>query len=218
MVYLLRKSPLKVAHAGHFGGLAMILAAVVYWIIGTASKGTQIWNLVVQNSGNTDSASKGDKTTNNIIKKSLQIFQDLDTVASGMLFLFAIGFAILASRYLNHKSKTKTLRKRLTFAVAVLAAAFLVRNAVKFTFALIYSQFSKFASLSIQLVYMAIYGLLSVIIFACIIASAAIQGDEATAAPARNGQVVQTANSEPEGILYYHQAKSMTQSYNPYRY
>jgi hypothetical protein len=218
MVYLLRKSPFKVAHAGHLGGLAMILAVVVYWIIGTASKGTQIWNLVVQNSNITDLESDGDQNANKIIRKSLQIFQDLDTVASGMLFLFAIGFAILASRYLNHKSKTKTLRNRLAFAVAILAAAFLVRNVVKFTFALIYSQLGKVAFLGVQLVYMAIYGLLSVIIFACIIACATIQGDEGASTTTRYGQVTETASSEPEDMSYHHQAKSMTQSYDPYRY
>jgi hypothetical protein len=175
MVYLLNRSPVSLEHAGRVGTLAMILAIVVYWIIGTASKGTQIWNLVIQNS---PPDSSDDGTTPSILTKSQTIFQDLDTVASGMQLLFAIGFAILARRYLNHLSQTGALRKRLSFAVSVLAIAFLVRNAVKFAFALVYSQLNKTAWLGTQLVYMAIYGPLSVVIFASIVAIAAMRGKE----------------------------------------
>ena len=226
MVYLLNKSPVDVAHGGHFAVLAMVLAIVVYFIIGTASKGTQIWNLVVQNSVDIGSDSAGNGNTPAIITKSLHIFQYLDTVASGMLLLFAIGFALLAGRFLKHLSKTKTMRKRLSLAVAVLASAFLVRNSVKFAFALIYSQLNEIASLGIQLTYMAIYGLLSVVIFACIISIAAIQGKKDTATTSRYGQVAQTTISEPEDVSYRHQAKSgvmmdaypTKQGYESYRY
>ena len=177
MVYLLNRSPVSVQHAGRIGALAMILAIVVYWVIGTASKGTQIWNLVVQNSA-PDANSSGGNNTSSILTKSQAIFQDLDTVASSMQLLFAIGFAILSRRYLKHLSQNAELRKRLSFAVSILAIAFLVRNAVKFAFALVYSQLNKIASLGIQLAYMAIYGPLSVLIFACIVSIAAMRGKE----------------------------------------
>lgn len=196
MVYLLNNSPIDVAHAGPFGALAMVPEIVVFFITGAASRGTQIWNLLVQNSVNTGSDSDGDGKTDGIITKSLRIFNYLDTVASGMLILFAICFAIIAGRFLNHLSKTKTLRKRLSSAVAVLTAALLVRNSVKFAFALIYSQLNKIATLGIQLAYMAIYGPLSVVIFACIISIAVIQG-KGTGTTSGYGQVAQMAISAP---------------------
>lgn len=178
MVYLLNKSPVDVTHGGWLSLIAMVLAVVVYWIIGTASKGTQIWNLVVQNSAPDPQADSGSDDTSPIITKSLVIFQDLDTVASGMQLLFAIGFALLARRYLSHLSQVEKRRKRLTFAVSVLALAFLSRNAVKFAFTLVYSQLGKIAPLAIQLVFMAVYGPLSATIWACIISIAHMRGKE----------------------------------------
>lgn len=203
MVYLLNKSPVDVMHAGWVAAIAMVLAIVVYWIIGTASKGTQIWNLVVQNSAPDPSGDDGSGTSP-IITKSLAIFQDLDTVASGMQLLFAIGFALLARRYLNHLSQVEKLRKRLTFAVSVLALAFLARNAVKFAFTLVYSQLgNKIPPLAIQLVFMAFYGPLSVAIWACIISIAHMRGKESS----RSGS---TAFTTTTTTPMYHKVAQMS--------
>ena len=220
MVYLLKHSPVDVAHAGRFVLIALKIAIAIYFIIATVSKGTEIWNLLDQNVLDTGSNSS-DPTT-----LSITIFQDLGTVATGMLLLFAISFAVLAGRYLHHLAKNQMLRKRVSFAVAALAAAFLVRNLVNFVFALYYSQYNHVAALGVQLIYMAFYGILSVIIFGCIVLIAASQEKQGPVINPRYGQVEQTAASEQDTGFSPYQTKSgatvdafpTTQGYETYRY
>ena len=221
MVYLFTHSPVDVKDAGFWPKLAMIFALVIYWLIGVfASRGIQIWNLVYQLS-----PSKGNGSENNDwLAPSVRINQDLDAAASGMQLLFAIGFALLSVVFIRHLSRTNTLRKRLAWGVAVLAAAFLVRNIVTFVFTLLYSRFDHIASLSVQLVYMAFYGLLSVVIYICIVLIAAAQQEEqpVTEGP-RYGRVQQTTTNEgygwqPGKPQVHVSSNANPNSYNAYPY
>jgi hypothetical protein len=225
LIYLKNTSPVHVKHTGFFGNIAMLVAIVLYFLISSATKGTQIWSLMVQigaGIGNGDSDSSDDYTA-----ESLQIYQDVDTAASGMLLLFSIGFALLSINFLSHLSKTHPLRKRLSWAVTILAASFLVRNIVIFVFTLIYAQYGQVASLIIQLIYMAFYGLLSVVVYACIVSIAAAQEKEDPwVDEPRYGQVAQTVVNE-EGVNWQQERllpKVMTDlylkldSYDPLRY
>jgi hypothetical protein len=172
MLYFMKHSPMDVAYAGAFAGLAIFLAVLIYSIISAASKGTQICNIMTQNAA--DAGSNSDGNSNDPLIKST-VFKDLDTAARGMLLLFGIDFALLSISFLHHLSKSQRSRKRIFFAVATLAAPFPVQNVVKFVFILIYAQYNGIAALGIQLIYIAFYGLLPVTISACIISIAAFK-------------------------------------------
>ena len=150
----------------------MIIAIVFFWVLAWASKGSSIWSLVVQNSrmgsGNglfSDSHPKEEK----YVKLSVNIYQDLNSAACGMLLLFSIGFALFSTTFIRRFSNERPGYKHLKWSAGVLAASYVARNAVIFIFDLLYAQFDHTAALSIQLVYMVCYSGLSVVIYTFIV-------------------------------------------------
>lgn len=176
LVYLLKKSPVEIKHPDSGrqpSHIAMIFAFAMYWIIGIASKGANIWNVITQFSpiGNSHACETA-KCANEIkgIDLSLRIEQDLDSAATGMLLLFSIGYALFAIGYIRHRlPETHPSRKKLSLAIGILATAFAARNIVEFVITLFYSQFDHEASQGIQLLYLAFYGVLSVIVYTSVI-------------------------------------------------
>lgn len=170
LVYLLARSPVDIKIAGSLPYVVMIFAFAMYWLISFVTKGAQIWNVITQFTPNNESTKcKGNCNVSNGIEKSLQIEQDLDSAATGMLLLFSIGYALFSISYIHRLPKTLASHKRLSISVGTLATAFLARNTVDFAFTLIYSQFDREASLGIQLVYLALWGLLSVGIYTSVV-------------------------------------------------
>jgi len=147
----------------------MILALVLYSLTSISNRGTQLWNVILQ------IYPPPGRGSNGYSDPSSQIYQDLGTAACGMILLFAIGYALFSIQYFRRLSTTEGTRKCLRWGVAILAAAFLVRNIVVFVFVLVYSQYQHIAAYGAQLVYLAFYGLLSIAIYACVVAIARAQ-------------------------------------------
>ena len=196
--YMIIHSPVDIKTASRLPRLLMILALVLYSLTSISTRGTQLWNVILQiylsSAGGSDSYSE----------PSSQIYQDLGTAACGMILLFAIGYALFSIQYIRRLPTTEGKRKRIRWGVGILAAAFLVRNIVVFVFVLIYSQHQHIAALSAQLVYLAFYGLLSVAIYACVVAIArAQQADESSTDRARFSPLKQTDTGERFEPAYY---------------
>ncbi|KAK6387913.1 hypothetical protein LTR65_008368 [Meristemomyces frigidus] len=199
---VLGKATADLKHAGLSPYLVMVFAVIIYWIASGASKGTEIWNLMVEILGSgKGSSDKRDISDHLSISKSLFISQCLESTASGMLLLFAIGFALFCASLIRRLSTTHTFHKRLCLAVGVLSVAFLIRNTVMFVFFLIYSQYHHVAPFGVQLVYMSFHGLLSVVVYVCILAIATVQeGEEPLIDETEHGQVQKTAVTEGDRL------------------
>lgn len=170
-IWLLTASPVNVREGLSVARYAMTTAIVIFWIISFVCKGTQIWALVQQIDPKfVHSLANGNKKTANGLTLGLEIYQYLNTAASGMMFLFSIGYAIFSFGfvYRRRKARSNAGGERVATAIGVLATCFFSRNAVMFAFTLIYAQLGHIAPLSIQLVYLAFYGILSVGIYTCI--------------------------------------------------
>lgn len=198
LIYLSEKSPVDTKHAGLLSTLAMILAVVIYWLTSVTTKGTDIWNLITQISPSSGKDNGND--SKDWMSTSLRISQDLSSTASGMLLLFAIGFALFTITFIRRLPKTHYSHSRLSSSVRALAASFVVRNAVRFAFFLTYSQYKHVASLGVQLVYMILNGILSVAIYLCIVLIAAAQdGETSLVHNPEYGKVQQTSITEGVG-------------------
>ena len=193
--YMILHSPVDIKTASRLPRLLMTLALVFFSLTSISGKGTQLWNVLIQIYYSTGTGSND---------PSSHIYQDLGTAASGMILLFAIGYALFSLQYVRRLSTAEGNRKRLRWGVAILAAAFLVRNIVVFVFVVIYSQYHHIAALGVQLVYLAFYGLLSVAIYACVVAIArAQQADESSTDGARFSPLKQTDTGERIEPTYY---------------
>jgi len=191
-------SPVDIKTASWLPRLLMILALVLYSLTSVSNRGTQLWNVLLQiySSAGTGSKAYSDPSS--------QIYQALGTAACGMILLFAIGYALFSIQYFRRLSTAEGTRKRLRWGVAILAAAFLVRNIVVFVFVLIYSQYQHRAAYGAQLVYLAFYGLLSVAIYACVVAIArAQQADGSSTERARFSPLEQIDPGERIETTYY---------------
>jgi hypothetical protein len=196
--YLILHSPVEIKTASRLPKLLMILALVLYSLTSISNRGTQLWNVILQIYPSPGRGSDGFSQT------SSQIYQDLGTAACGMILLFAIGYALFAIQYFRRLSTAEGNRKRLRWGVGILAASFLVRNVVVFVFALIYPRYQHTAALGAQLVYLAFYGLLSVAIYACVVAIARAQQQEGLSTDgARFSPLKQTDTGERIEHAYY---------------
>jgi hypothetical protein len=175
MLYLKAYSPVDTECAGPFVTIAMIFAFVFYWLSSVAAKGTQIWSLIAQKATGTGNGGfKSSGGYSNLAAKALRIYRDVYSAATGMHLLFAISFALASVAFLRQRSKNQTLHNGPYLAIAILAASFLVRGVFDFVITFIYRQ-NGYVSLIIQLIFMATYGILSVVIYACIVSMAAAQ-------------------------------------------
>jgi lysylphosphatidylglycerol synthetase-like protein (DUF2156 family) len=188
-VYLIKHSPVDISKAGWFPRLVMILAAVVYALTSFATRGTQTWSVVAQIYGGGDT--------------SVKYWQDLGSAASGMILLYAIGWTIFAFSFVRQTSATQ---QRLRWGVAVLATSFLGRNVVVFVFALLYSQYQHHAGYGVQLAFLALYGLLSVVIWTSILVVAGSHEETAPSAGASSSPLQQATDDERYGQPYYNYA------------
>jgi hypothetical protein len=159
MLYLRNSPPVKKTRVKVTSFLTMSVPIYLYLFISVATKGTNIWSFLAEES---------DGTVNGDAYPGANVFQSLNTGSTGVELLFALGFVLLCILFIHRLPEQSTQRKRLSSAVALLAAFFLARNVVNFTFTLVYVQFSNGASLNIQLIYWACYGLLSIFTFLCI--------------------------------------------------
>lgn len=170
--------------AGWLPRFVMILAVVIYSVLSFATRGTQTWSVVEQISG-------GGYTT-------LKYWQDLGSAASGMILLYAIGWTIFAFSFVRHETQ-----RRLRWGVSVLAGSFLSRNVVVFVFVLLYSQYKLHAGYGIQLVFLAFYGLLSVVIWTCILVVAGSHKESASSGGANFTPLQQSTDDERYAQPYY---------------
>jgi len=212
MIYLYTDSPVDVKSKPYGTRLAMKSAIVMYFIISLFTKGSQIWNLMGQINSDTG------KSWYHL--KSLDYYQGLGTAAFGLLLAFSIGFGLLSIGFIRLLPPTYTLRARLSWAIGIFATVFLARNIVMFTFTIIYSQLHYTASLGAQLIYMAFYGLLSVVLYVCVVWIAAVRRKEDDMADGtRYGRVQQMAVNEGIG---WQPEKPQVQvsrgSFQPYQY
>jgi hypothetical protein len=178
MLYLKKYSPVDTKSSGPFVNIVSLFALVFYWLSSVATRGTQIWGAVVTGNRNGNSGSSGGLS--HIMMKALTVYRNAYSAASGMHLLFAISFALASIIFVCQLSKTPTLRNPPYRAIAILAASFLVRGVFNFVVTYNYTQIHRSASLKTQLVFMAAYGLLSVVIYACIVSMAAAQRKENT--------------------------------------
>lgn len=220
-IWLLTASPVNIQEGPVLAKVAMITAIVIYWIISFVCKGTQIWALVQQITPNfIHSLANGDKKTAEGLTLGFEIYQDLNTAASGMMLLFSIGFAIFSFNFVRRRYKGRSDKQynRVTVAIGTLAVVFLARNAVMFTFTLVYSQFNHIAPPGIQLVYFAFYDILSVGVYICISQAVKSQPEEDPLARAGGlGQLQQ--HWSPEGGAGWERAKPQANVSNaPYMY
>lgn len=165
LTYLIQRGPVKVDTSGKPAKYVMYFAFFMYWLIGICTKGAQIWDVVQQftpRDADKDCKAKNDCAYRHGVDLSLRIEQDLASAASGMLLLFSIGYALFSMGYIRDPPGDGPLQKRLSLSVVALATFNLSRNIVNFAFTLIYAQFDHSASLGIQLVYVALWGLLTV--------------------------------------------------------
>ena len=173
------------------------------------TKGIQIWNLITE-----FSPSNGNNDADKQIDNTLQIYQDMGTAASGMLLLFASGFVLFSIFFIRKLPETHRHCRLLSWGVGILATSFLGRNAVIFAFTLIYSQYNNVASLGAQLVYMVLYGISSVVVYACIVWIAAAQEKEPSALDEPVYAQVQSAFND--GLSWQQEKSSVNVSTNAY--
>jgi hypothetical protein len=175
MLYLLMKSPVDTRGPGSAqkaASIGMVFAFAMYWLISFASKGANIWNVVTQFIPNNQSGTcktAGCKDTYHYIHLSLHIEQCLESAATGMLLLFSLDYALFAIGYIRQLPETDLLRKRLSWSISALAVAFVARNTVEFVITLYYSPLDHSALPPIQLLYLAIYGVLSVLMYISVV-------------------------------------------------
>ena len=187
--YLLTRSPIDFKSAGLLPWFIMAFALAAYAVTSIGSRGTQIWSVVAQIAGSSDSTSK--------------FWQYVACAAAGLILLFAIGWSIFAVSFLKQLSLEHAMRRRLQWAIAVLAAAFLGRNIVVFIFFLLYSQFAYTAGVGVQLAYLALYGLLSVVIWMCVLVVAGCHDSHAESAGLNFSPLAQSTDDERYGQPYY---------------
>jgi hypothetical protein len=187
--YLLKYSPIDIKTAGWIPRTLMILALIVYAVTSIGSRGTQIWSVIAQISGSSGSISK--------------FWQYVACAAAGTILLFAIGWSIFAISFLKQLAPEHAMRTRLQWSIAVLATAFLGRNIVVFVFYLLYSQFAQTAGHGVQLTYLALYGLLSVIIWTCILVVAGCHEEKEGNGEARFSPLATTTYEERYEQPYY---------------
>jgi len=161
--------------------LLILTVIVVYWVLGITTWGVHAWTLyydVVPWAGGTDPERYQDAPNSaNIL--SLKLYQWIGCAASGMPVLSALGFAglcvaIIKKRAASPHTTVTTitpppLPKAMRNGTLALGAGWLLRSALVFVFALVYDQFGHTASLGVQLLYLALYGGLTAVVYACIV-------------------------------------------------
>ena len=106
----------------------MIIAAVVYILMSFAARGTQAWTVAEEISGTKNARP--------------WYWQAIGTSASGMILLYAIGWAIFAVSYVRQLSKLHATKRRLRWGIGGLASWFVGREIVVFVFVLLFSQYA----------------------------------------------------------------------------
>jgi hypothetical protein len=184
LTYLLKWSPFMTMWAGRSGLAAKLLiltVIVVYWVLGVTTWGVHAATLyydVVPWAGGIDPERNQDAANSaNIL--SLELYQWIGSAASGMPVLGALGFAglcvaIIKKRAASSSPHTTTitpppLPKAMRNGILALGAGWLLRSAVVFVFALVYNQYGHTAGLGVQLLYLALYGGLTAVVYACIV-------------------------------------------------
>lgn len=187
--HLLVHSPVDMNTAGWLLKLVMRVALVIYSLASGGSQGSQIWSVVEQ------IQTKLDFTPTYV--------KDLAATAAGMLLLFSIGWTIFAISFIRKIPLDHATRKRLQWAAAVLAASFLGRNILVFVFFLLYSQYEHTAGDGVQLAYLALYGLGSVMIWTSILMIAGSHEERKSGQGAIFSPLEQRVDDERYGQPYH---------------
>ena len=172
-----------------FPRLLMIIAAVVYILMSFAARGTQAWTVAEEISGTKNARP--------------WYWQAIGTAASGMILLYAIGWAIFAVSYVRQLSKLHATKRRLRWGIGGLASSFLGREIVVFVFVLLFSQYAFHAGYGVQLAYLALYGVLSVVIWTCILVIAGSHEESRMSGGASFSPLQQTTDDERYRQPYY---------------
>jgi hypothetical protein len=183
LTYLVKWSPFMTTWAGRSGLAAKLLiltVIVVYWVLGVTTWGVHAWTLyydVVPWAGTDPERYQDAPNSANIL--SLKLYQWIGCAASGMPVLGALGFAglcvaIIKKRAVSPHTTVTTitpppLPKAMRNGTLALGAGWLLRSALVFVFALVYDQYGHTASLGVQLLYLALYGGLTAVVYACIV-------------------------------------------------
>ena len=189
MTYLLQKSPVGMEVRSRSTALPFVMWLLfgIFGLASIATKGTQIWSIFEQIDSSNDNDSGSDSASDIHEFGSQVTAQDINTAAAGMQLLFAILYFVFTFWYLR-RVKGHSATKTLIATIVTLGMAYLVRNIVCFVFVLLYSQYNHTDPLGVQLVYLAFYGILSVVIFCDILWIATLQ---------EKGEMVRPGDHQP---------------------
>jgi hypothetical protein len=149
--------------------LLKILGAVVY-----------IYNSVAYNLGPPPPG--GFDWGNHTLAKFLGSYRWINPASFVLYLLGAVVFAIYSFLVMRGLRRAEALCKALRLNIPLLAASFVTRSLVSLVFAVVFGLVSLRANAILQLIYMALYGPLTVTIYATIVRIAATESSKATTA------------------------------------
>jgi hypothetical protein len=171
------------------GDICIVILVVLFNLVGG---GLYIYNFVAYNLG--PPASGGFGSGDNTLTKFLGSYPWVNATLYALYLLGTISFAVHSLLVIRALQRADTFCKALRVNIPLLATCFFVRGLVSFVFVMIFGLHSRWANYTEQLIHMAFYGPLSVIIYASIIRIAAV--DEYGAATATYAPVEQVVNKE----------------------
>jgi hypothetical protein len=163
----------------------------------TLGAGVYIYNSVVHNLGPPPPG--GFDSANNTLAKFLRSYRWINAGSFVLYLLGAVVFAIYSFLVIRGLRRAEALCKTLRVNIPLLAASLLTRSLLSLAFAVVFGLVSYRANATLQLIYMAVYGPLTVTIYANIVRIAAAERSDAAAADySPVGQAVGWGGQDPK--------------------
>lgn len=157
-----------------WGEICIVILVVLLNLVG----GFQyIYNFVAYNLGPPQPG--GFSSGDNTLTKVLGSYPWVNTALYAVYLLGAISFAIHSLLVIRAFHRADTFCKALCVNIPLLAATFFTRSLVSLVFVMVFGLSGRWATFTQQLIHMAFYGPLTVIIYASIVRIAAVEDSEA---------------------------------------